>query len=147
MKSQLLQQLKATLNQRLATALAAMQAAQESSNAEGKSSAGDKYETTRAMGHLDREMHGRQYEQIRQERVMIERIDENQVFIKGAFGALMNTSMGWFWLTVSAGQMEVLDKKVMVISPQSPIGQLLMGKSAGDSVDFRGKNIEVLEVF
>ncbi len=37
-----------------------MDRAQEAANSEGKSPAGDKYETGRAMGQLQKEMHGRQ---------------------------------------------------------------------------------------
>ena len=42
------------IGQRMTTAKEAMQQAQESANSEEKSSAGDKYETGRAMGHLQR---------------------------------------------------------------------------------------------
>jgi hypothetical protein len=37
-----------------------MESAQQSANSEEKSSAGDKYETSRAMGHLEKDMHARQ---------------------------------------------------------------------------------------
>ena len=56
MKEKLIEYVKNHLNQRIQNSLSAMQAAQESANGDSKSSAGDKYETTRAMGHLDREV-------------------------------------------------------------------------------------------
>lgn len=139
MKRKLIEYVKNYLDQRIENAKAAMEAAQESANNESKSSAGDKYETSRAMGHLDREMHGRMYLQAQQERQIVERLDSTISYKKGALGALMKTSMGDFFLSVSIGQVEIEGQKVMIISPQSPIGALLMGKSVGDSFSFRGK--------
>ena len=147
MKDKLIAYVKNHLDQRIQNSLAAMQAAQESANSESKSSAGDKYETSRAMGHLDREMHGRMYQQAQQERQIVERLDDSIIYKKGALGAFMRTSMGNFFLSVSIGQVEIDGDKVMIISPQSPIGALLIGKIVGDSFNFRGKEtvIEMVE--
>ena len=139
MKEKLIDYVKNYLDLRIANSLSAMQAAQESANGESKSSAGDKYETSRAMGQLDRDMHARMYEQARQERQIVERLDDTIIYKKGALGALMKTSMGDFFLSVSIGQVDIEGEKMMIISPQSPIGALLMGKGIGDSFSFRGK--------
>src|ERR1700756_1123450 len=48
------------IGQRVRTSTEAMDAAQQAANNEEKSSAGDKYETSRAMGHLQKDMHARQ---------------------------------------------------------------------------------------
>jgi hypothetical protein len=146
MKSTILQYVKTYLDQRMQTSLDAMKAAQESANGESKSSAGDKYETSRAMGHLDRDMHARMYQQTLEERKLVERIDETAPFRKGALGAFLKTSMGDFFLSVSIGQVDFDGKNVMIISPQSPIGALLMGKMEGDKFSFRGKEAVILEV-
>ncbi|MDZ7900242.1 MAG: GreA/GreB family elongation factor [Arcicella sp.] len=143
MKKKLIEYVKNHLDQRIQNSMAAMQAAQESANSESKSSAGDKYETSRAMGHLDREMHGRMYQQAQQERQIVERLDDTITYKKGALGAFMKTSMGDFFLSVSIGQVEIDGQKVMIISPQSPIGALLMGKIVGDSFEFRGNKAVV----
>jgi len=146
MKSTILPYVKTYLDQRMQTSLDAMNAAQESANGESKSSAGDKYETSRAMGHLDRDMHARMYQQTREERKLIERIDESIIFKKGALGAFISTSMGDFFLSVSIGQVKIAEKSIMIISPQSPIGALLMGKMVGDKFNFRGEEAEILEI-
>ncbi len=146
MKSTILPYVKTYLDQRMQTSLDAMNAAQESANGESKSSAGDKYETSRAMGHLDRDMHARMYQQTLEERILIERIDESIIFKKVALGAFISTSMGDFFLSVSIGQVKIDEKPIMIISPQSPIGVLLMGKIVGDKINFRGKEAEVLAI-
>ena len=125
----------------------AMQAAQAASNQEEKSSAGDKYETARAMGQLDRDMHGRQYEQARQERQLLERLNSNPADLVGV-GALVSTeASGTFYLAVSIGKVSVEGTDVMVISPQSPLGQVLIGKRTNESFTFRGKTDRILAVF
>jgi hypothetical protein len=146
MKSTILTYVKNYLDQRMQTSLDAMNAAQESANGESKSSAGDKYETSRAMGQLDRDMHARMYQQTLEERKLVERIDGNINFKKGALGAFISTSMGDFFLSVSIGQVKIDEKPIMIISPQSPIGALLMGKIVGDKFSFRGKEAMILEI-
>ena len=146
MKSTILQYVKTYLDQRMQTSLDAMNAAQESANGESKSSAGDKYETSRAMGQLDRDMHARMYQQTREERKLVERIDGDVNFKKGALGAFISTSMGDFFLSVSIGQVKIDEKPIMIISPQSPIGLLLVGKVVGDTFNFRGKETNILAV-
>ena len=144
MKSTILAYVKTYLDKRMQTSLDAMNAAQESANGESKSLAGDKYETSRAMGQLDRDMHARMYQQTLEERKLVERIDESLIYKKGALGAFLKTTMGDFFLSVSIGNINVDEKPIMIISPQSPIGALLMGKIVGDKFSFRGKEAEIL---
>ena len=144
MKSTILAYVKTYLDKRMQTSLDAMNAAQESANGESKSSAGDKYETSRAMGQLDRDMHARMYQQTLEERKLVERIDESLTYKKGALGAFLKTTMGDFFLSVSIGNINVDEKPIMIISPQSPVGALLMGKIVGDKFSFRGKEAEIL---
>ena len=146
MKQEVIDYIKNQLEERMQAAWGAMQAAQASANEESKSSAGDKYETARAMGQLDRDMYARQYEQARQERVLLERIDVQQVPQHVSLGALVHTTMGIFLIAVSLGSIKVTGQTVMVVSAQSPIGALLMGKVIGDSFDFRGKKHQIQQI-
>ncbi|HMC85967.1 MAG TPA: hypothetical protein VKI61_10590 [Chitinophagaceae bacterium] len=59
-KNNLKQFCQLTIEQRIAAAKEIIQNVQEAANNEEKSSAGDKYETGRAMGHLQKDMHSRQ---------------------------------------------------------------------------------------
>jgi hypothetical protein len=102
-KKALIEYMKELLDERMQVAWKAMEAAQDSANDQSKSSAGDKYETARSMGQLDRNMHARQYEQVRQERVVLEKIGESESLSRGAVGALLETSAGWFFISVSLG--------------------------------------------
>lgn len=116
-----------------------MQNAQDSANEETKSSAGDKYETGRAMAQIERDRHAQLFDQLRQERAVLDRIDPDFVFQRVGLGALVTTSVGVFFVSVSAGMVVVEGQKVIAMSPQSPLGASLMGKQAGDSFLFQQK--------
>lgn len=146
MKEKLLEKVKELIENRMQTSYEAMEAAKNSANEEGKSSAGDKYETARAMGQLDREMNGRMYEQARQERLSLDKIDTETLFTKVAFGALVTTTMGVFFVAIGAGIIDIDTKKFMTISPQAPIGEVILGKIAGESFDFRGKKHKIISI-
>jgi hypothetical protein len=138
-KSRLLNELKHRLDERMQIAHAAMQAAQEAANSEEKSSAGDKYETARAMSQIERDRHAQQYEIARQERLVLDRIERQGTPERGSLGALLKTTAGWYHLSVSAGALTVDGVPVLVVSPQSPLGQVLLGKGVGDQFAFRGR--------
>ena len=124
-----------------------MQNAQDSANEETKSSAGDKYETGRAMAQIERDRHAQLFDQLRQERAVLDRIDPDFVFQRVGLGALVTTSVGVFFVSISAGMVVIDGQKVIAMSPQSPLGASLMGKQAGDSFLFQQKRgvIEGLE--
>lgn len=146
MKQQLLEKVKELIESRMQTSFEAMEAAKNSANEEGKSSAGDKYETARAMGQLDREMNGRMYEQARQERLSLDKIDSETIFTKVAFGALAETTMGYFFVSIGAGIVELNGTKFMVISQEAPIGQIILGKTVGETFEFRGQKYKIISI-
>lgn len=143
-KVELIRSMKALLDERMQVAWAAMEAAQESANDQGKSSMGDKYETSRSMGQLDRNMHARQYEQIRQERLVLERIAISETPERVAVGSLLQTSAGWFFVSVSLGAIKLAGENILAISSASPVGGSLLGKNKGDSFRFLNKDHSII---
>lgn len=146
MKIALVEHLKAHLDTRMQGALDAMQSAQSSANEETKSSAGDKYETGRAMAQIERDRHAQLYDQIRQERAVLDRIDPLFHFQRVGLGTLVKTTAGYFFVAVSVGLVDIEGTKVIVVSPQSPLGASLMGKQKGDSFLFQQKKCLIEEV-
>jgi transcription elongation GreA/GreB family factor len=145
-KAALLAYIKDKLQEKINAAWTAMSAAQESANEQGKSSMGDKYETSRSMGQLDRDMHARQYEQARQERVVLERIRFGDVAERIALGSLVETSSGWFFISVSLGVVSFEGQKIMAVSPASPVGMSLVGKKKGDRFVFMNKEQQIMHL-
>ena len=145
-KTALIAHMKDLLDERMQVAWEAMEAAQESANDQGKSSMGDKYETSRSMGQLDRNMHAKQYEQIRLEKTVLERIAANTGSSRGAVGSLIQTTAGWFFISVSLGILKFEDETVIAVSSSSPVGISLLGKAEGEKFRFQNKEQKILKI-
>ncbi len=143
-KDALVLYVKTLLEEKMQVAWEAMEAAQESANDQGKSSMGDKYETSRSMGQLDRNMHAKQYEQFRLERTVLERIGNTAVPVRGAVGSLMKTTAGWFFISVSLGVLKFEDETVIAVSSSSPVGMSLLGKNQSDTFRFQNKEHTII---
>lgn len=118
----------------------------EALDSEGKSSAGDKHETGRAMIQLEREKLAQQRERNDQDLKTLGSLKNRATIAQIAPGALVHTSLASYFLAVPADAFYHQQKNIYCISPQSPIGQLLLGKKPGDSFSFKGNEIKVLEV-
>lgn len=145
-KEFLLERLKAIVDEKVSIAWNAMQAAQASANEESKSSAGDKYETGRAMAQNERDRYAQQYELLRQERLQLERKELAMPCQKGELGALIQANDEWFFIAISIGALEIEETKVFVISPGSPIGNQLLHKRVGDTFFFNRKTYQITSV-
>src|SRR5580698_3327273 len=77
------------IERRVATSQEAMRQAQDSANSEEKSSAGDKYETGRAMGHLQKDMHARQLAESLKELASFHAVQTEPLCHEGRTGALL----------------------------------------------------------
>lgn len=144
-KENLLNACKALLQERIAHAEKAMKAAQESSNSEDKSSAGDKYETARAMGQLDRNMNAKQLAQAQQELNDLHKI-ELQPFQTVKTGAVIFSKTDCYFIAVGLGPITVDDHKVILLSPKSPLALAMWGKKKGDTVSFNRQNLIITDI-
>ncbi|WP_439558988.1 transcription elongation factor, partial [Dyadobacter sp.] len=100
----------------------------------------------RSMGQLDRNMHARQYEQTRLERLILERVNANEVSQRVAVGSLLNTTAGWFFIAVSLGAVKINEETVLAVSSSSPVGASLLGKEAGSKFEFMKKQQEIISL-
>jgi hypothetical protein len=135
---------QAFIEQRIAAARTAMQAAQESSSSETKSSAGDKYETGREMANAERDRNAAQMQQAQQLQAELARINPDLPSDTVHPGALVSTSMGRFYISISAGKLDGTD--VFAVSAAAPVAVALKGLRAGKEAIFNGKTVRVLAV-
>lgn len=135
------------LTERINAASEAMLSAQEAANNEGKSSAGDKYETSRAMGQQDRDMNARQLEQARKDLAYIQSIDIEKKMVQVGPGALVQTLDGMFFLAAGLGSVNISGEKIHIVSPAAPLANLLLEKKSGEHILLNGRRIEIQEVF
>lgn len=120
-------------------------ALQEALMSETKSSAGDKHETGRAMAQLEQEKLSKQLAETRKSVQGLKSIELNTAHDKIAFGSLVNTSRGYFFVSVGIGAIKMDDTSVFCITAGSPIGQLLLGKASGSSIELNG-TVEIYSV-
>ena len=134
----------AFIEQRIAAARTAMQAAQESSSSETKSSAGDKYETGREMANAERDRNAAHMKQAQQLQAELARINPELPCDTVRPGALVTTSLGRFYISISAGKLDGTD--VFAVSVAAPVAVALKGLRAGQEAAFSGKAVRVLAV-
>jgi transcription elongation GreA/GreB family factor len=140
------QQCLQILQSRLDAAFNAMAEAQEAANGEDKSSAGDKFETSRAMGHIDRNMYAMQAVQAKEEYLRLLKMNSQSVLSEVMSGALVTTNTTTMYVAVGLGNIKVDDKLIMVISPSAPIAQQMMGKKKGDTFEVNNKSFEIVSI-
>lgn len=112
----------------------------DSLGAETKSSVGDKYETGRAMLHLEKDKQMQQLAVLLNYKKQLYAIDPQIECTRVEQGALVQTNQGTFFLSISAGKLTVNRETYFAITLASPIGQLLFGKRVGDNFEFRGRS-------
>ena len=145
-KSALYSLCEAYVQQRVNTAKEAMQAAQESANTEEKSSAGDKYETGRAMAQLERDRHAQLLAEAKKLDQELARINVDKTYESVQPGSLVITNRGAFFISISAGKLTLEGADYFAISPASPIGAVLTGKKSGDTVVFNKLSYQIVKV-
>ena len=134
------------VQEKLAEIEAAMREAQEAANEETKSSAGDKYETSRAIMHLEKEKLASQRTEILKLIRVLEQINPHRPADPITLGSLVETSQGTFYLAVSLGNVTFEGNTYWVISPVAPIGQALLGLRVGDNFIFNGNTVKITDV-
>lgn len=112
---------------------------------EGKSSAGDKYETQREMIKQSRDLLDIQLARTKR---MLDHAKHIPTMEQSSVqeGALIKIPMGWILVSVSLGKVEMDGQEYHLISMESPLFSVLKDLKKGDSLSFRGKNIVVEEL-
>lgn len=121
---------RALVEARMHEAAAAMERATEAVQGEEKSSAGDKYETGRAMGDIERVRYAGILEQARRDARFFARDAAKSGDTVGQ-GSLVICADRCFYICTGLGKLEADGRTVWAISAASPLGRELMGKAAG----------------
>ncbi|TDQ07067.1 3-oxoacyl-ACP synthase [Pedobacter metabolipauper] len=131
------------IEQRIQTAQTALDQAREASNDDTKSSAGDKYETSREMMQQDIDRNKRLLIDAQENLRLLKAVGTSDDNDTVTHGSLAYTNQGTFYISVSAGQLNVDGKSIFAISPSSPIGKLLLDKKKGTAFNFNGKDYKI----
>jgi hypothetical protein len=116
---------------------------QQSANEETKSSAGDKYETGRAMMQIEIEKYMRQMAEYQKQMQALQAIQLQAEYTIALAGSLVQTSRGNYFLSVGLGKISVEGQDFWAISPTSPIGELMYKKTVGHQFSFNGTKFAI----
>ena len=131
------------IQNRMQAAEDAFRAAEQASNDDTKSSAGDKYETGRAMMQQEKDRNTIQLNEASKLMVALNLIGTKNTSPIVETGSLVITDNGKFYLAISAGTLVVDGVSYFAVSPASPIGMKLKGLEAGDEFELNGKRYRI----
>ncbi len=146
LKHRVFSQLNNLVQEKITQAQRAIAAAVEARDGETKSSAGDKFETGRAMMQLEQQRHETQLSKAFQLSAELDRLDMEASYSTIVPGALVQTNRGIYFMSIGLGKVVVDATTVYCISIQSPIGQALLHQEENKVVDFQGKPLKIMEV-
>lgn len=119
---------------------------QQSANQETKSTAGDKYETGRAMAQLEIDNHRSQLAEAVKMKQELLRVPVEDTVQSIKPGTLVFTPRGNFYIAINAGQQKVNDQIFYTVSAGAPIAQKLIGLKAGDVFSLNNQEFTILEI-
>jgi hypothetical protein len=104
-----------------------------------KSSAGDKYETSTEMAQHEINKISVQLAQQTKSRELLKGLkpSEKDNLVKN--GSLVKTNVATYFLGASIGKIEIEKLPIFCVSIVSPIGQQLLSKKTGESIQMNGK--------
>lgn len=120
---------------------------QNSANAEEKSSAGDKFETARAMAQIEKDRLTQQLALVYADLEIVQKITEDTSSKSIHLGSLFQANNIWYFMAVSIGKWQEDNQEILVISMSSPIGKLFLGKKNGDKVNFMNKELQIESLY
>jgi hypothetical protein len=135
------------ITERIAMSRSAIANAQEAANSEGKSSAGDKYETGRAMGHLEKDMYARQLAENIKDLDKLQKVNTDIIYTTAQTGALIRCPGHSFFIAAGLGKQLIDEQTIFFLSPDAPLAKVLLHKKAADKFLFNKVDTVMLEVF
>lgn len=146
MKKTLLEKCKAEIIAKKVAIDQEMENLKTSLGAETKSSAGDKYETSREMMNQEKGKLQSQMSVLNQQLETLTEINPTVKFNKVGLGSFVKTSAANYFISISYGKVLVGEEEFFMISAITPLAQQLLNKTEGDQITWNGKSIEIKSV-
>jgi transcription elongation GreA/GreB family factor len=145
-KQKILQQYQQLVNDRVDVFQDMIQALTEDSKNDAKGSAGDKHETALSMMHIEQEKLNTKLSEILLQKSILDKIDINQNHTKIALGSLVQTNGMLLFMSTALPKIIVDSKTIIAVSPQSPLGNKLLGNALGFEFEINGTKFLVESV-
>ncbi len=118
----------------------------EDSKNDAKGSAGDKHETALSMMHIEQEKLNRKLAETLEQKAILDKIDATIVSNKVVLGSLVKANGMLLFITTALPKITIDNKTIFALSPQSPLGNKLMGNEVAFSFEINGTRYLVEEI-
>ena len=113
---------------------------------ETKSSAGDKYETSREMMNTEINKLQNQLQSFKKLKEVLAVIENRKASTTVQLGSIVKTSAANYFISIPVGEIMVEEEKFYAIGLNSPIGKLLLGKEEGEQFIFQQKEFSIKKI-
>lgn len=145
-KKEVIKAIEKELEERLAISTQTYNDALESRNNDTKSSAGDKYETSRAMMQQEMDNAEASIHQVKMFKNELNRLPVEEKSDKVISGSFVETDMGLYFLGLSLGKIEIQNQIVYALSTASPLGKMLLHKKVGDEIHLNNMEQSIISI-
>ena len=113
---------------------------------ETKSSAGDKYETSREMMNTEINKLQNQLQSFKKLKEVLAVIENRKASTTVQLGSIVKTDAANYFISIPVGEIKVEEEKFYAIGLNSPIGKLFLGKQEGEQFIFQQKEFSIKKI-
>ncbi len=110
----------------------------EDSKNDAKGSAGDKHETALSMMHIEQEKLNHKLKEVFAQKAVLDKIDSTTIAKTIIVGSLVKANGIYLYLSAALHKIAVDGINIIALSPQSPLGNKLMGNEVGFGFEING---------
>lgn len=118
----------------------------EDSKNDAKGSAGDKHETALSMMHLEQEKLNTKLKEVLTQKAVLDKVDPTKVTEIIIVGSLVKANGIFLYLSLALPKINIDGTNVIALSPQSPLGNKLMGNVVGFTFEINTTTYTIEEV-
>jgi transcription elongation GreA/GreB family factor len=118
----------------------------EDSKNDAKGSAGDKHETALSMMHIEQEKLNTKLREVLNQKAVLDKIDAANVSKNIIVGSLIRANGIYLYLSVALPKITVDEISIIALSPQSPLGNKLLGNEVGFTFEINSTKYLIEEI-
>ena len=118
----------------------------EDSKNDAKGSAGDKHETALSMMHIEQEKLNAKLREVLTQKAVLDKIDPTTIAKTIIVGSLVKANGIYLYLSLALPKINIDGINVIALSPQSPLGDKLMGNAVGFTFEINTTTYTIEEI-
>jgi hypothetical protein len=118
----------------------------EDSKNDAKGSAGDKHETALSMMHIEQEKFNTKLKEVLAQKAVLDKLDSSVVAESIILGSLVKANGIYLYLSLALPKINVDGINIIALSPQSPLGNKLMGNKVGFTFEINTTKYTIEEI-